>query len=186
MKVLKIISRVASVLIILALILSATLAISSQLSKGTPKFFGKTMMLVLSGSMEPSIKTGSAIFVEDVKNPEELKKGDVITFRSPIQNEKIITHRIEEVKGSTGNLQFITKGDNNEVIDTLPIPESNILGKYTEITIPYLGYIASFLQSKKGIGLALIIPGLLIMALEIFSVWRTLVKYEKVKQESVA
>jgi signal peptidase I len=186
MKVLKIISRIASVLIVLALILSATLAISSQLSKGTPKFFGKTMMLVLSGSMEPAIKTGSAIFVEDVKDPKKLTKGDVITFRSPIQNEKIITHRIEEVTGTPDNLEFITKGDSNEVKDTMPIPQANILGKYSEITIPYLGYIASFLQSKKGIGLALIIPGLLIIALEIFSVWRTLVRYERSKQETAA
>ncbi|MEB1808119.1 MAG: signal peptidase I [Bacillaceae bacterium] len=183
MKALKIVSRITTVIVLVCLVLAATLAISSQLSGGTPKFFGKTMMIVLSGSMEPTIPTGSAIFVDDVPDPTQLQVGDVITFISPIhENRRIITHRIQEVS-TFGPLEFIAQGDNNQTADPMPIPAENVLGKHSEITIPYIGYVLSFLQSKKGIGLALIIPGLLIIAIEIVSVWRTISRWEKLKQQ---
>lgn len=181
MKALKIMSRILSTLIAICLAIAAILAISSHLSGGTPKFFGKTMMMVLSGSMEPKIHTGSVVFVSDIKDPSQLKVGDVITFKSPVIKDRIITHRIKEIRNS-GNLEFVTKGDNNQTNDPLAVPEQNVLGKYANITIPYLGYIMSFLQSKKGLGLALIIPGVLLIILELFTVWRTLVQYDKLKK----
>ncbi|WP_226682156.1 signal peptidase I [Sutcliffiella horikoshii] len=189
MKVLKIISRGLTVLLLICLVFAAILAISSNLAGGTPKFFGKTMMIVLSGSMEPTIPTGSAIFVEEVTDPTQLKVGDVITFESPIhENTRIITHRITEV-ASTVPLEFIAQGDNNQAADPMPIPAENILGKHSDITVPYLGYVLSFLQSKKGIGLALIIPGLLVIILEVISVWRMLGRMEskeKTETKSIA
>ncbi|WP_157842671.1 signal peptidase I [Bacillus alkalisoli] len=180
MKFLKIISKITTGILLFCLVFAAILAISSHLSGGTPKFFGKTMMIVLSGSMEPTIPTGSAIFVEEV-DPRELQVGDVITFESPIhENTRIITHRITEIF-NFGQLEFIAQGDSNEAADPMPIPAQNILGKHSDITIPYLGYILSFLQSKKGIGLALIIPGLLVIGIEVFSVWKLLSRWEQSK-----
>jgi signal peptidase I len=183
-KYLKIASRISTGLLIVALILAATLAISSKLSNGTPKFFGKTLMLVLSGSMEPTIKTGSGIFVKDVKDVNSLKAGDVITFKSPIKKNTIVTHRIESVKGTGQYVEYITKGDNNETADPLAVPSQYVLGKYSNIEIPYFGYISSFLQSKKGLGLALIIPGLLLIVVELISVWRFIAKWESQKKEA--
>ncbi|ALC90199.1 hypothetical protein AM500_10695 [Bacillus sp. FJAT-18017] len=182
MKVFKIISRILSSIIVVCLVIAAILAISSRLSGGTPKFFGKTMMMVLSGSMEPKIHTGSVVFVEDIKDPSLLKVGDVITFKSPVVKDRIITHRIKEIK-NTGNLEFVTKGDNNTSDDPLTVPQQNLLGKYSNITVPYLGYIMSFLQSKKGLGISLIIPGGLLIILEMFTIWRTLASLDKPKKE---
>ncbi|UZJ80076.1 signal peptidase I SipW [Fictibacillus sp. KU28468] len=184
MKVLRIISRIASGMLVLCLILATTLAISSKLSGGTPKYFGQKMMLVLSGSMEPTIKTGSAIFIKELKNPTKLKKGDVITFYSPIKKNTIVTHRIKEVKGTGQMVEYITKGDNNQANDPLSVSPQNVLGKYSNTEIPYFGYVSSFLQSKKGLGIMLIIPGLLLILVEIISVWRLLSRWDKQKEKN--
>ena len=59
-------------------------------------------------------------------------------------------------KGVGEFTEYVTKGDNNEVKDPMPVSADKIIGKYSEIQIPYAGYILSFLQSKRGIALGLI------------------------------
>ncbi|RXS99702.1 signal peptidase I [Ammoniphilus sp. CFH 90114] len=182
MSLFKFLSKLTTFLLVVSLIIATILAIASKASGNTPKFFGHSMMLVLSGSMEPTIKTGSAIFVEDIEDPTTLKKGDVITFMSPVLKDTIFTHRILGVKGSGKFTEYITKGDNNPAKDPLAVPNTSVLGKYSGITIPYLGHVMSLLQSKKGLGLMLIIPGLLIILVEVISMWRFFSKWERQKK----
>src|SRR5690349_6684253 len=64
--------------------------------------------VVLSGSMEPNIHTGSVV-VSTAVDPSTLKVGDVITFIRPGDSESV-THRIIQIKGSTQGKSFVTKG----------------------------------------------------------------------------
>ena len=74
--------------------------ISSRITGNQPSIMGNQLMLVLSGSMEPKIETGSVVGVRSIEDKTSLNKGDIITFYSPIQKDKIITHRIVEKKRS--------------------------------------------------------------------------------------
>lgn len=60
--------------------------------------------VVLSGSMEPEIPTGSVVVVDGRK--KEWNPGDVITYR---RGNMVVTHRIVE-KSEEG---YYTKGDAN-------------------------------------------------------------------------
>jgi signal peptidase I len=169
---LKILSGTITTLLVILLIISMYIMVSSRITGNQPSVLGNQLMLVLSGSMEPTISTGSVVAIKPVENKTSLKANDVITFYSPIQENKIITHRILEVKGEGENTEYITQGDNNGVKDPMPIPASKVIGKYSGIQVPYAGYILEFLQSKKGIALGLIVPGLLLIIYNVFTLWK--------------
>lgn len=101
---------------------------------------------VLSGSMEPTYKTGSVVYVKEV-DTSELEAGDVITYQ--LDADTLVTHRIVEITEENGERAFVTKGDANEYADGGAVPENQVAG--TPIfTIPYLGYLAMYIQSASG------------------------------------
>ncbi len=116
------------------------------------KIFGFQIYTVLSGSMEPTYKVGSVIYVKEV-DTDKLKVKDPITFK--ISENTIATHRIIDiVEDEDGVFKFQTQGDANENPDEGLVPKENVLGKPV-FTIPYLGYFAVFIQSPAGLCITL-------------------------------
>lgn len=112
------------------------------------RLVGFDTYVVLSGSMEPVHKTGALIYARDAE-PTELMVGDVITFQLA-DSETIVTHRIIGMEGEGESLQFTTKGDANKVTDPSPVPADRVIGKVT-FSIPYMGYVANFIQTPPGL-----------------------------------
>ena len=83
------------------------------------KIGGIGTLIVVSGSMEPTIEPKEMIII---KEKAEYNKDDVITYKD--NSGKFITHRIVEVNGE----HFRTKGDSNLEVDDL-IEIQNIEGK---------------------------------------------------------
>lgn len=139
-KIFRIIAKTLSTALVAVVVLLAVLLVGIRVVGFTP-------YTVLSGSMEPTYHVGSVIYVKKV-DPADLKVGDPVTFH--LTGNVIATHRIIEVHGAgTSNLGFRTKGDANEQADGIT-PASAIIGKAV-FTVPYLGYISSFLQRPQGI-----------------------------------
>lgn len=125
-----------------------------------PKLFGITPMVVLSGSMEPTYRVGALVFVEDV-DTSQLKQGDNVTFYLG-ETKTIITHRIKEI--NQDEQYMITKGDNNNVEDGKQLL-SNVIGKANDFSIPYIGYITTFLGTTSGIiTVVVIVAGYLLLS----------------------
>lgn len=91
---------------------------------------GYRPFVVLSGSMEPSMPTGSLVLTKSV-DPESVHVGDVITFRleSGSFETDSATHRVAAIEQGPGGLSFITKGDANQAPDPLPVPASALVGR---------------------------------------------------------
>jgi signal peptidase I len=176
-KVLKITSNLVTTVLFLVLLFMIFVVISSKASGGEPQFLGYQLKTVLSGSMEPTFKTGSIIAVKPVEEPAALKKGDVVTFLQ--QDNTIVTHRIVEVIKSGDNTMFQTKGDNNKDMDTQPLLAQNIVAKYTGFTIPFLGYFIDFAKSRKGTAILLIVPGVLLLGYSGFTIVSALRELDK-------
>lgn len=115
--------------------------------------------IVLSGSMEPKIKMGSVVVI---KPSQDLKTGDVITFKNPKDPKTTITHRISAI--NNGVIQ--TKGDANNAPDNWEVTENQVLGKVVT-SVPYLGYAANFAKTSRGFLLFIILPAFLIIADEL-------------------
>ena len=110
---------------------------------------GFKVYAVLSGSMEPTYHTGALIYVKAV-DTSEIKEGQVITFM--LSEDTIATHRVIEVipdPDEAGTVRYRTKGDANSAPDGSLVHYKNVIGTPV-FTIPYLGYVASYIQHPPG------------------------------------
>ena len=125
------------------------------------KLLGWDVYVVLSGSMEPAIPTGSIIYTKD-PNIEELGPGDIITFQ--MTGGKVATHRIDSIEGSGADLAYITKGDANDAVDGALVHYKNVIG--TPIfSIPYLGYVSNYITNPPGMYIGFTVLALIILML---------------------
>ena len=116
---------------------------------------GTQMVSILSGSMSPSIKTGSLIITKKPPAAQNIKVGDVITYKVTLtQGHNVrVTHRVTYITQNpeTGGTMFRTKGDNLAQEDGYYVPYESIVGIHNGITIPLAGYIVGFYSSLYGI-----------------------------------
>lgn len=107
--------------------------------------------VIATGSMKPIINPGDIILVKKITNTrdmEDIKEGDIIQFR---KDSILISHRIigiEKVGG--GNIQFITKGDNNKEIDWEPVSSQNVKGMVKHI-LPKIGWPTLLIKGNRDI-----------------------------------
>ncbi|MHB1152197.1 MAG: signal peptidase I [Eubacteriales bacterium] len=118
-----------------------------------PNIFGYKPLIVLSGSMEPTLLTGDLIFVKEVPT-ESLKVGDVISFR---EKNLVTTHRVQKIMNEEGLSHFTTKGDNNNIEDILAVTEEMIEGKFL-FRILGLGNFIIFIQTLPGMIIFVVLP----------------------------
>jgi len=128
-------------------------------------FLGIRFYHVKSGSMTPTPQpdgtiftgmkaggfyTGDAIVVKNAA-AEDVKVHDVITFwKDGNKNEEPWTHRVMEIipYENGGGVTFITKGDNNTVVDG-PVDGKDLIG-IKVFSVPQLGRLLYFAQRHFG------------------------------------
>jgi signal peptidase len=120
-------------------------------------------MTVLSGSMEPAIKTGSVVMTRPASN---YNVGDIITFGPYSKTKPPTTHRIVEVKKANELISYLTKGDANNAPDAREVSQKDVIGKVM-FDVPYFGYVVAFARKPIGFLLILIVPALAIVFDEI-------------------
>ena len=99
--------------------------------------------IVLSGSMEPEIPTGSLAYVYAGYPIEMIHTEDVVEYE--LRNGTEILHRVVEVNAEEKS--FKTKGDANESEDLCAVDFEQYRGKLL-LAVPYVGYVVSFFGNK--------------------------------------
>ena len=110
------------------------------------RVIGLTPYTVLSGSMEPTYRVGSLIYVRQI-DEADITVGIPLTFKVG-GGTMVATHRVVEITEQNGSVAYITKGDANDVTDP-PVKYASVVGTPV-FSIPYLGYFSSWLQSEAG------------------------------------
>ncbi len=118
-----------------------------------PDVFGYKPMIVLSGSMETSIRKGDLVFVK-VVDTTTLKEQDVIAFRN--EKDTVTTHRIVEIVFEDGKQYFKTKGDANNAEDVKLVPMEDVEGLYVG-RIAKLGKFLMFMREPIGLFMVLLV-----------------------------
>lgn len=135
-----------------------------------PRFLPYQALVVRSGSMEPTIPTGSVVFYRHV-NAADVKVGQIIVFSKPGQPDERITHRVYKIgTGPTGKY-FITKGDANGAPDDWRVPAVG-KGWVARFHVPTLGYVLADMQSTTARLLLLLIPAVLLGVITLVEIWR--------------
>ena len=162
-KTLTIVGIVLCVILIPILIINVTMIIKSYTNDQEVPGIGKTE------SMDPIIKAGDMIICSKIDDPSTLKKGDIISFFDPAGNGvSVVTHRIIEdpVVTESGKLEFITKGDNNNTNDSLPVSEDKVIAIY-KFRIPGLGRLSMFMSTTPGLIICVFCPLLLLVGYDV-------------------
>ena len=105
--------------------------------------YGIVPYIVLSGSMEPKIETGSLSFINVNTAYDNIAKYDIIAYR--MNNNRLVTHRVIDIKDEG----FETQGDNNENKDANLITKADYVGKNI-FWIPKAGYAMKAVQTPRG------------------------------------
>lgn len=131
---------------------------------------GTRSMVVLSGSMEPSIPVGSIIFVaKDIF----YQTGEVVSFKN--SQGITVTHRIIDKLAENGAVVFKTKGDANNTQDNELVTSGKIIGKKVFV-LPYLGRITAFLKTPVGFIALVVIPAVIFIIGELLNIKKEMEK----------
>lgn len=161
----KILKWVVAIFLIIIIIVNFTLIIKSEINKEEiPDFFGYTPFIIVSGSMEPTIKTNDVIITKEIKKAD-IKVGDILSYKST-EDDIIVTHRVIEIKEESGETIYTLKGDKNSVADEEVITYSKIHGKYL-CSIPFIGILVTYIQTP--IGMCMVI-GVVLLVYVIFDI----------------
>lgn len=156
-------------------------AFVSKAGSGVPSFFGIRPFAIQTDSMVPFFSKGDLVIDTVIRDYNDLEVGDVITFWTVIQGERVLnSHRIVQVDDYGNYLSFVTKGDNNTLEDYMTVHQSEIVGKYAT-HIKGLGTVIDFLQTSTGFLLVIVVPCALFFIYEIINFFRALFAYQAEK-----
>lgn len=124
------------------------------------------VVVVLSGSMEPTLRPGDAAVLVD-RDPATVDVGDVLAFhatRSTARDGTLTLHRAVAVEEEDGVRVARTRGDASSSIDRRPVPldGSTPVAEVTQ-RVPLLGHVLLWSQTRPG-RLALYVGALLVLA----------------------
>lgn len=202
MKVLRKLWSVITTLLVAVMVILAVLLVGVRV-------VGLTPYAVLSGSMEPTYHVGALIYVKDVA-PADITVGMPITFvvnedlllaTHRVVDIEVITTRQEQVLDEAGNpvlddegnpvveeipldeptYYFQTKGDANDAVDGTPVHYKNVVGTPV-FSIPYLGYLSSWLQTRQGMIMGICIALVLVILTFLPDLLRTVDEPKKPKR----
>lgn len=121
-----------------------TLLLSTTLVLFMAGLFKYKPIAIVTGSMSPIFNRGDFIIYKTLSNTEleNLNEGTIIVFKV---NNKYIAHRIVQKVSDNSNVSYITKGDYNNVNDSIRVNTEQIKGIYVT-RIKYLGFPSIWLN----------------------------------------
>jgi len=123
--------------------------------------------------MEPALSPGAVAFVQP-RPPEEIRVGDILVFRHPDYEGRLVSHRVVSIdRDGAGRPLFHTKGDANDAPDSWSVQASDVVGT-VRLSVPHLGYVWTFVRTPRGFLLLVGLPGALIISAECLNLWREL------------
>lgn len=146
--------RTAALVALALLVAPFVLHIGASLAPGYGSY------AVTGASMEPTIASGSLVVVHASGS---YSTGDVITFT---QTGERVTHRIVEETAAG----YVTKGDANDAVDGWRVTDSQISGELL-FTVPFYGTALAVVGTPTGYFAFVLVPVVVISALELRAIW---------------
>lgn len=97
-------------------------------------------LVVISGSMEPTIGMGDIALIARIRSSSEVRVGDIIAFW---YENQVVIHRVVSVTENG----FITKGDSSPSPDPFIVERGLVIGKAVG-SIPKIGWITIIMRSS--------------------------------------
>ncbi|GHU08172.1 hypothetical protein FACS189431_3940 [Alphaproteobacteria bacterium] len=131
--------------------------------------FGYKPFVIATGSMETEYMTHSVVVIEQ-GHFDDVKIGDVIAFRAEAMSGKLAFHRVVREVDDT----FVTKGDNNQIVDGSAVTRDNYIGRevfHTNLTAYYMQELAQPYGYIRVIALPILAIVMLCIGIYLFGRW---------------
>ncbi len=168
-KTLTISKKVFHTLITFAVFIFLPFVVFTLITSKTDLLDGVKSYVVVSGSMEPAIPTGSIIYT--FAN-SFYSKGDIIAFNT---EDKVVSHRVLGITTVGNEIYYETKGDANDSRDQNLVARSDVVGA-TFLFVPYLGKLVMAFKTPIGFATGIVLPALLFVLLELWNIKREIEK----------
>lgn len=158
-------SLLASVMVVVALGAFLFLTVG-------PRVMGYQTSTMLTGSMAPLINPGDVVVTVPVP-VRSVRVGDVITYHIPVEDQRVVTHRITRVTTSAeGTTTVRTKGDANTGADPWTAALQGPTVDKHVLTIPFAGHVIRGLREPVVLyTLTYGAPAILVLGV-LRSIWR--------------
>lgn len=126
---------------------------------------------VLSGSMQPAFSPGDMVVV----TPEPVsavRVGQVISYRIPVGDHHVQSHRVIAVTRRDGQVSVRTKGDANAAPDPWTATLHGETVWHVRTVLPKLGWIVFWLRAPLVHQLTVFLAPLLLALLAVLHIWR--------------
>ena len=176
-KAIRIIANVFAWIILIFAFLVTIVVFTSGKNNGVANLLGYIPLTVESDSMKPTFAKDDLIICKEIDDVKSLKENDVITFWTIIDGRRVKnTHRIVTINADG---TYITRGDNNPVDDSLSVAPADIIGKWTNVKIKGFGKVMSFVRTKKGFFICILVPMAIFFLIELYKFIVTLIEAKR-------
>lgn len=151
-------------------VLALVYVIAAHRSPDGPEFFGYRFLSVLTDSMAPAIHSGDLV-IDRRPDPKTIAVGQVLTYRDNVQR-RLVTHRVVQKTQLYSEPALMLKGDNNNLIDDMPVLYRDIVGVYS-VRVPFAGYAIYYARTWIGFVVLVVIPGIWLLLAESLYLHRT-------------
>ena len=183
----RVMNAVINAILVIAIIMAAVCTYVSFVStsgNGVPSILGVRVFSIQTKSMYPTFEPGDLIFDKAVKDSSDLEIGDIITYWTVIDGQRVLnTHRIIQIYDGGGYRIFETQGDNNTIADALTVHESEVVGKFNGTRMKGVGKVFDYLQTSTGFLLVVVIPVAIFFLYHLIQFFRVLFEYNNIKNK---
>jgi signal peptidase len=121
--------------------------------------------------MSPGIPAGSIVFVAP-EPARALRVGQVITYQIPVEDHRVVTHRVFKIIRGGDRPVFVTKGDANNAPDAWTAQAGGPVMWRERLSVPHVGYAIWALRSHV-VHRALVLGApVLFVLFALASIWR--------------
>lgn len=165
-------------ILIIVIAFFAIVTFSTRDSSKVSSVFGFTPLQVLTDSMSPTFKANDLIIIKK-GDASKYEEGDIISFWTVIEGKRAInTHRIQTKIDTNGLIQFVTKGDANDVSDTTLVSTNEVIGRYA-FMIPLMGALISALSNSWVFLIIIVLPLLGFFVYQMYKLIAILIELKK-------
>ena len=140
---------------------------------------------VLSGSMKPAFSPGDMVVVTP-ERVSDVRVGQVISYRIPVGDHHVQTHRVIKVVRGGAHPIVKTKGDANNAPDPWTAELHGPTLWRVRAVVPKIGWAVFWLRSPLVHSLTVLAAPLLLALLGILQIWRRPESKEVIERASAA
>lgn len=136
---------------LIAVTMPAAAFLSASPDRPAFRLWGRGILIVTSGSMAPSIRTGDIVVLRALhtERGSNVPEGTVVTFRTAGDRNVLVTHRVVgTARNASGTAVLLTKGDANPSADISPLTPDRIIGT-PSVVIPRAGFVLAALSMRR-------------------------------------